>query len=357
MKLLLLFLIMGNFTPQSRMGRVPQSKTTFVACDPKETANAILASNKVPRDVLFHYGKKDLLLEDIKEGSIPKSIWDEFIMGEKTRFKLKRFRRGFYGSEFAEDADRFGDHTYNWLIKIILNQECLHSSRVVSLVYLPKNPLFKTWYESKTFTSSFEQWKSTCFDQDSYPREKKFNYYKNPSENADFEESDCEKVIENYYKEQNFAFTHDASGDLVRSWAIRDRECISKIEGSDDFWSKEFAVKSEYWTNTCNPERNHRNNIRVWFSALQGFNITPELFIGFYNMIKKTIPPEDSLEWQTQSLDRFAAQDFAEALLIASKKCTGSQRELFREALKEISNNVDQLQSSEVKTKLETLCR
>ena len=353
----MLFLIMGNFTPQSRVDRVPQSKSTFVTCDPRETANGILTSTKVPRDAIFHYGKKELLLEDVNEGNIPKSIWDEFIMGEKTRFKLKRFRRGFYGSEFAEDADRFGDSTYNWLIKIILNQECLNSSRVVSLVYLTKSPLFKTWYESKQFPNSFEQWKSTCFDQDSYPREKKFNYYKNQSESADFTESECEKVIENYYEEQNFAFTHDASGDLVRSWAIRDRECISKIEGSEDFWSKEFATKGEYWVNTCNRERNHRNNIRVWFSALQSYNFTPQLFVSFYNMIKKIVPPEDSLEWQTQSVDRFAAQDFAEALVIASRKCTGIQQSILRAALEEISKKVDQLQSSEVKTKLETLCR
>jgi hypothetical protein len=241
MKLLFLLLNIGFFSPESKVDRIPQSNSEYAGCDSREVAAEIHAGTKVPRGTIYHYGKKEILVTDIAEGNIPQSDWDDYIMGEKTRFKLKRFRRGFYGTEYAEDADRFGDSTYNWLVKITLNPECLVSSRVTSLVYLSKSELFQKWYGSKSYVSSFEKYKTACFDSEGNPGYKAFNNYKNPSETADFKESECERVIADYYEDQKFAFVHDHAGDLVRSWAIRDRDCIRNNQGlGSSIWVKEL---------------------------------------------------------------------------------------------------------------------
>lgn len=356
MKLLFLFLNLGFSPPDSKVDRIPQSSSEYAGCDAREVAAEIHAGTKVPRSIIYHYGKKDVLLTDVAEGNIPESDWNDYIMGEKTRFKLKRFRRGFYGTEYAEDADRFGDSTYNWLVKITLNPECMESSRVTSLVYLSRSALFQNWYATKAYPTSFEKFKTACFDQNGNPGYTAFNNYKNPSETADFKESECEKVVADYYEDQKFAFIHDHAGDLVRSWAIRDRDCISNIEGSDQFWAKEFAAKSELWVNSCNRERNHRNNVRVWFSALVKAGVDLASLTKFSKMIKTIKAPDDRLDWYTQEEDRFAAQDFADAMVAAAQRCEGRSENPFTVKLSYLSKKVDQLQSSDVKKELESLC-
>jgi len=357
MKLLLLMLLMSSKAPEIRVDRVPQSTPDYLECDSRVTAASILTSSKTPKSVIYHYGKKELLLEDVKEGNVPLDDWNDYIMGETTRFKLKRFRRGLYGTEYPEDADRFGDSTYNWLVKIKLNPECLKPSKVISLVYLSKNVAFQKWYESKFYTHSYDRWKAMCFDSEAYPRYQHFISYKNPDEKADFKESECEKVVGDYYEDQNFAFVHDYAGDLVRSWAIRDRECILDIQGSDLFWTKEFSSKDELWVNTCRSQRNHRNNIRVWFAAIENAGIEVRDLERFSKMIGEIKPPEDQSDWQMDETDRFAAQDFSSSLLYAAKRCGSAKQKTFRSGLGEISKSVDQMQSSEVQTKLENLCR
>ena len=356
MKLLILFLIAGLSPPEYRVDRFPASNSPYSGCDSKEIAAGVLHSDRVPRATIFHYGKKEVLLKDVTAGNIPEQDWDDYIMGEKTRFKLKPFRRGFYGTEYAEDADRFGDSTYNWLVEIELKPECLVPSRVVSLVYLPQSEVFRKWYDEKGFSTTFTQWKEFCFDSQNYPRSKYFIDYKNPSETANFNETGCEGVVARYYGEQKYAFIHDYAGDLVRSWAIRDRSCIQKINGSDEYWAHEFATREEFWVNTCSRERDHRNNIRVWFSAIVEAGITPTLTSRFSKMIKTLQSPSDTMNPETQDLDRFAAQDFGDELHLANQRCR-DRPVAFKNALKEIAANVKDLQSSEVRSTLESICR
>lgn len=357
MKLLLLVLSLGFSSPEMHVDRVPQSSSVYSSCDSSDVAAAIHAGTKTPRNILYHYGKKDILMTDVAAKNIPKSDWDDFIMDDVTRFKLKRFRRGFYGTEFAEDADRFGDATYNWLVKITLKAECLDSSRVISLVYLDKSQAFQKWYQSKTRTLNFDQWKTKCFDSDHSPKYEAFVNYKNPKENADFAENECESIVADYYEEKKFAFIHDHAGDLVRSWAIRDRDCIANIEGTNQFWAKEFATKDELWANTCNRERNHRNNIRIWFNALVKSGVKITYIESFAKMIRTVKAPDDHLDWYTQEEDRFAAQDFADTLSFTAQRCEGREQNPLPAALLKIAKNVDQLQSSDVKKELESVCR
>jgi len=357
MKLLILLLIAGLSPPEYGQDRFPASNSAFSGCDAREVASGILHSTRAPRNTLFHYGKKDLLMKDVTSGNIPEQDWNDFIMGEKTRFKLKPFRRGFYGTEYAEDADSFGDATYNWLVEVELKPECLESSRVVSLVYLPQSTAFQTWYQGKGFTTSFDDWKALCFDRENYPRSQYFIDYKNKSQTADFNETACESVVNHYYSEQKFALIHDYAGELVRSWAIRDRSCIQKIKGSDEYWTHAFANREELWVNTCNRQRSHRNNIRVWFSAISNTGIGVQPLVGFSKMISALQAPSGYSEWESEEISQFAAQDFADELKQARQRCGNQKVAEFNKMLGDIARDVDELQSDDVKSKLESLCR
>jgi hypothetical protein len=109
--------------------------------------------------------------------------------------------------------------------------------------------------------------------------------------------------------------------------------------------------------NTCRSQRNHRNNIRVWFAAIENAGIEVRDLERFSKMIGEIKPPEDQSDWQMDETDRFAAQDFSSSLLYAAKRCGSAKQKTFRSGLGEISKSVDQMQSSEVQTKLENLCR
>lgn len=353
----MLIFLLGFQGTQNPLSRTPASPAEYSGCDPKEASLAIRNQAWTPGTSLFHYGKRDLLMKDVAAHTIPEADWNEFIMGETTRFKLKRFRRGFYGTEFPEDADRFGDDTYNWMVEVVLKPECRIPSKVASLVYLPDHPAFRSWYSSSHQSISFESWKKECFDSAGYPHFHQFHYYKNPNESADFEETTCEKTVGDYFEFSKLALVQDHVGDLVRSWAIRDRNCIQDIRGSDQYWAQEFTRRPDFWKNSCNRERNHRNLIRVWFVALSNAGTRLENLKRFREMILKVPPPENHLDWQTEEEDRFAAQDFAVALESTYSRCGDSKKQEFSETLREISDLLDGLQSDEVKTRLEKACR
>lgn len=357
MKVLLFILTLGLSGIDPKGGRLPASRFVDPGCDPRETSLAIRDQKRLPRSSLFHYGKRDLLLKDVSARTIPEADWNEFIMGENTRFKLKRFRRGFYATESPEDADRFGDSTYNWMVEVVLKPECLTPSRVTSLAFLTEHEAFRNWFQEQHPNRSFEGWKKLCFDESGFPEYGQFNYYKNPKEEADAHETECEKVVGDYFISTNPAFVQDQAGDLIRSWAIRDRSCIQTILGSDEYWIRELPRRPEFWKNSCDPERNHRNLIRIWFSALARNASNSESIRSFKEMILKLPAPEDRLDWQTQETDRFAAQDFATALESASRRCGEKQKNELRTALQKFADQVDSLQSEELRNSLESLCR
>jgi hypothetical protein len=365
MKFLLLLLALGTGTdfPDSDIDRVPGSEVSHSSCDPSQTARQIIAGKKKPRSILFHYGKKETLMEDVAAKTIPEHAWNQFIMGNQTRFHLRRFRRGLYGTERVESADSFGSTAYNWLIEIQLKDSCLVPERIATINGIARSPMFKHWYESKSFNRDYRSWKTSCFLKNGEPNPNQFNFYgKEKLLNHPIEEpeSDCEKVVADFYEQKSIAMVQDDAGDLVLSWALRDRECIETILGSSEYWAKQFAVREELWTNECpiKRQRNHRNNIRVWFSALYDAGFKSVDLEQFSKMIATLQPPEDVVNWQTDEVDRFAAQDFAVVLSKVAKRCekNGQKRKL-QETLQGIANHVDDLQSEEVRFTLESACR
>ncbi len=359
MKILLLILALGFSTPESKVDRQPFSSASDADCNPEETARKIVAGKYQPRNILFHYGKKEILKKDVLAGTVPQNDWDDYIMGEKTTYHLKRFRRGLYGTEYLESADTFGSSTYDGLMEIQIEESCLVPQRIATMFGLARTTMFKKWYESKLFDQNFDVWKKACFERDGSPKINQFEFYRNPESGINSnKESNCEKVVAEFFIEKNFAIIQDNAGDLTRSWAIRDRDCIHKISGSSAFWSKSFSTRSELWKNQCKMNRNHRNNVRIWFKAIAEEGYVSSDLERFSKMIAEVKAPEDKVDWETDETDRFAAQDFANTLSSVGRICEakGRKKEL-QEIMYGLAENVDQLQSSDVEITLRSACR
>mgnify|MGYP006962374514 CR=1 FL=1 len=103
--------------------------------------------------------------------------------------------------------------------------------------------------------------------------------------------------------------------------------------------------------------RNHRNAIRVWFAALANSEITQAILKDFSKTVNSVRAPDDEMIFETREMNRFAAQDFSEELVHAHSRCGKKNEDSFKQELIKIAEEVDQLQSSDVKTRLEQLCR
>ncbi len=351
--------------------RAPDSVVEGDACDPDETAKQIIQGKKTIRPILYHYGKKEILLKNVSLGTISPQDWDDFIMGTKTRFHLKRFRRGLYGTELLESADRFASSTYDWLIEIQLNPSCLVPDRMATIKGMIRSPLFQHWFETKRFGIEWKDWKARCFQRNGDPNEMQFSFYgkeKNILDDRLVQETICEKIVGDFFEEKQFALIQDHAGDLTLSWALRDRTCIHAIVGSPAHWAREFAYREEFWKNQCsvNNSRNHRNNIRVWFAAMAEAGYQMRDLEHFLQMILKMNRPEPKLiDRALDEVDEFAAQDFASTLERVGRRCEkAGKKKQFQAVLGGIASNIGSnkgyetgMQTSDLKFTLESACR
>jgi len=371
MKLIMLLFAFAFQNTVSVVDRIPFSEQRGDSCDPEETARQISLGRKLPRSVLFHYGRKEILIKNVNAGTIPQEDWDQFIMGNKTRFHLKRFRRGLYGTEYLESADRFASSTYDWLIEIHLNESCLEPNRIATVNGLTRAVLFKNWFEAKNLGMTLQEWTSKCFHRNGEPNESLFGFY-SKEKNSQADQSDpetiCEKVVGDFFDEKNFSLIQDHAGDLTSSWAVRDRNCIRDILGSPAYWAHEFSHREELWKNHCpqNRNRNHRNNIRVWFSAMAEAGYRIQDLEHFSHMIRVLKKPEPKLiDRALDEYDEFAAQDFADTLELVARRCErAGKKKQFLSVLGGIAKNVGSnkdydvnIQSSDLKFTLESACR
>jgi hypothetical protein len=371
MKVLLFLLAFAVHQPEPTGYRAPDSVVEGDACEPDKTAREILQGKKTIRPILFHYGKKEILLKNVALGTVSPEDWDDFIMGTKTRFHLKRFRRGLYGTELVESADRFASSTYDWLMEIQLNPSCLAPERLATVKGITRSPAFKYWYQSKPYGIELKDWKTKCFYRNGDPDESQFSFYgkeKNILDDRSIPESICEKVVGDFFEEKRFALIQDHAGDLTLSWALRDRTCIHAIVGSPAHWAREFAYREEFWKNQCsaNRNRNHRNNVRVWFAAMAEAGYRMKDLEHFSRMIQTIPKPEPKLiDRALDEVDEFAAHEFAVTLEQVGRRCekAGKKRQ-FQTVLGGIASNIGSnkgyevgMQTSDLKFTLESACR
>ncbi len=371
MKFLLFLFAVAFHQPEPQGFRAPDSVVEGDSCSQDETARQIVLGKKTVRPILYHYGKKEILLKNVALGTVSPQDWDDFIMGTKTRFHLKRFRRGLYGTELLESADRFASATYDWMMEIQINPSCLVPERLATVKGITRSPLFQHWFESKHHGIELKDWKSKCFHRNGDPDESQFSFYgqeKNTLDDRKLPESICEKVVGDFFEEKRFALIQDHAGDLTLSWAIRDRTCIHAIVGSAEHWAKEFAYREEFWKNHCNAnrDRNHRNNIRVWFAAMAEAGYQTKDLEHFSRMIAEIKRPTPKLiDRALDEVDEFAAHDFASTLQRVGRRCEKvGMKKQFQSILGGIAKNIGSnkgyevgVQTSDLKFTLESACR
>lgn len=333
--------------------RVPASFQEDVSCNIYEMAEKIQQGTKTPAPFLYHYGRKEVLLKDVEAHTVPLDDWNQFVMGSKTRFGLKPFRRGLYGTERLEDADKYGDSKFNWLIEIKLKETCLKPESVSSLEGIPQQPKFKEWYETtqqvKKTKLDLNEWIKECFSSSGQANPQKFEYYYS----SEHSQTVCESTLEDYWNENQIKIVHDTQE--TRSWYIRDRGCIEDIQGTDEFWANRFLTLGTLWENQCDLYRTHQNAARVWFLSLSALKESELKMLNFDAL--KPLLSKYRMPLSLGDKD-FSVYDFSEELARSKKRCEAVNKvSEWKDELMKISNEVEDLYSNQVNGRLRVLCQ
>jgi hypothetical protein len=195
---------------------------------------------RLPPEVLFHAGSRTPLSQDVQAHEISQSVWDQFIMGNQTTWKLPSHRRGLYGGADLAVVARFATGGFglgkrNWAIAVRLRETCRQDARVDSGVYnLDDHSRFAQWFErtglkgspladhctgKRTGEAHFSWHPGTDYSLDSSSRQRQYSEL-------------CSPVIERYMNEMNIGVVQDQEWE--ESWYVRDRSCIERIEGTPD---------------------------------------------------------------------------------------------------------------------------
>lgn len=329
--------------------RAPASSYSWEECNVFEMANQINQGDRVPAGSIYHFGKKEILMKDVEANQVPTDAWEKFIMGDETRFRLKPFRRGLYGTEYLEDADKFGSDIYNWIIEIQIKSECRLPKYVGTIDGLAAQSKFKKWYGRKQSAKTIEEWTKLCFLSSGQSNSAMFDFYESNSN----EQNECESVVSQYWTENDVRVVQDTM--ITRSWYIRDRNCIENIRGSNFYLADRFLVEPKLWENQCDHYRTHHNAVRVWFGALS--KLSPEelaqlSFSNFKNMLIRIQMPV------SRGDDDLSVYDFSNELVASFERCSSFKKlPEWQHRLSALSSEIDGMTSSEVKERLGSVCQ
>lgn len=186
----------------------------------------------LPPKVLYHVGQKKHLLENDRNGTISQQVWDEFIMGRKTRFGLVPYRRGFYGASKFEVLEMYGNAYYGggteepkipWALKLTLKDECRTPEAATDLA---TDPGYLDWLMRNIGTILKQA--DFCLNT------KATNCGElivgtQPIANGR-EENGCDDLMQSYLDERKPRVVRDSEWE--GSWYLRDRSCIEKMDAS-----------------------------------------------------------------------------------------------------------------------------
>jgi hypothetical protein len=190
-------------------------------------ASLAQAADPLPPAVLYHYGHQGHLLEDAALDTVPEPAWYCCVMGLSTTFGLKPFRRGLYGVSHPAYASFFGDQFVSradktpWLMAIHLDPACRAQGAVAGIRSLPTNPAFRRWLAEARGAefATVEDYARTCVP----PGSLQFTAGDQP-------ETECERTVARFLDEGGIRVVVDDAWE--KSWYIRDRSCITRIDGS-----------------------------------------------------------------------------------------------------------------------------
>jgi hypothetical protein len=253
------------------LDRPPAIVSSEFECDPLKTAQLIEKGKRVPQPVLYYWGKRT---PDLAEWS---------------QHDFRPFWRGLFAGEWTEDTEKkLIPAGQNWLSSLQLNEKCLNSETVESLIDLPARDRFTHWYEFQKFPQALSLWSAECFLQDGKPNPEQFHF--SPSHAVDPEETSCERVVNQYLNDKKIFILQNS--EQARTWIIRNPDCVAKIQNEESYWAHEFWQNSDLWKNTCRPSRSHADLARIWFQSLhdQG-SVIPPANASFAKLLQNIPPP------------------------------------------------------------------
>src|SRR3990167_403073 len=109
-----------------------KEKALQVSCNISEITKKLMEGKEevVPAKI-YHFGKREYMLQNAEEGNIPADVWKNIIMGEKERrFELSKLRRGLYGTHVIDSNSFYDPRKYDWLMEIHIKEECRVPARV-----------------------------------------------------------------------------------------------------------------------------------------------------------------------------------------------------------------------------------
>ena len=217
-----------------------------IACTLVEISRKITDGNFAMPKIIHHFGKREYLENHARNGTVSKEVWDEFIMGEKTRFKLHENRRGLYGT-VSIDSNFFSVEKDNWLMRIHIKDECRGQNEIVAYHGMPKTKRFQDWF------------KNSQEAQKRFPRIDDFvrECYQDP--NGDVPASgytgnfngkkQCADFVSFYLNDSKVKIVQDHA--INKSFYIRDRNCIETVKALPDQLIESAVQTDLLWVGGC----------------------------------------------------------------------------------------------------------
>lgn len=234
--LLLISLIMLNteFTIASDtcLDLVKQNKEILdLSCDSLEIGRKIVEGKEVVPSKIYHYGKRSILDKNIAARNIPQQDWDNYIVGDKGRFKLEKERRGLYGTA-GLDTNSFGGED-NWVMQISIKDSCRKPEKIISLFNINEDKKFIKWFKTKKFPMTLKQFPEAC-------QIRSVEGYSDPV---------CRNIVNAFIDENKIAIVLDHI--IEKSFYIKDRNCIETIKGTAGELLEIFSTVDALWNPVC----------------------------------------------------------------------------------------------------------
>ncbi len=224
----------------------PNKHLEAVACDPQYEAEQILAQKKMIPAQVFHFSRKEVLIQDLKDQRFSEKSWEASLAGGDPGSGPRKVRRGLYVSDGIDtniSAGTVFGAKNNWLLQFSLTEECREPNKMATLLGLENDPRFKTWFQKispsvregflniKEFTKACQARESLTFDG--------------------YTDLRCEKIVLKFFEDAQITVVQDHQAS--KNFYLRDFNCIESMRGHPEDMIQ-ILVSQDFWAASCSIE-------------------------------------------------------------------------------------------------------
>lgn len=216
------------------------SQVRRIQCQMDQVAEVINSQNNIVPGVIYHFGLREHMLENVREGTVPQKAWDEYVVGGGVR-GLSPARRGLYGTA-SLDTNDYGGAQDRWLTEIHIKAECRNPENVVTMLNMATSKRFIEWFKKQPPNpnyASVDEFSKKCYRSDGKPN----------GDYSGFSSPECSDFVNHYFTSSGVKVVHDWIAN--RAFYIRDRNCINKIFGSPKDMIEIALTRESLWEKAC----------------------------------------------------------------------------------------------------------